>query len=112
MKKFIIWTPRILMIAFILFISMFALDVFGEGYTFLQTLVALFMHLIPSFVLLAGLLIAWKYPLAGAAIFFLAGVAYIIMAWEHITWWLIIAGPAFLISALLATGWFLSKKRR
>jgi len=35
------WLPRLLSIAFILFLSLFSLDVFGEGYGFWNTLLAL-----------------------------------------------------------------------
>ena len=37
-KQLLFWTPRILGILFALFLSMFALDVFGEGYGFWGTL--------------------------------------------------------------------------
>ena len=60
-KGLLFWTPRVLTIAFILFLGLFALDVFGEGYGFWGTLVALLMHLIPNFVVLAVLIIAWRW---------------------------------------------------
>lgn len=59
-EKFFYWAPRILTIGFVLFISMFALDVFSE-YSGHKVLVPLFIHLIPSFVLLGALGIAWKH---------------------------------------------------
>jgi len=46
-KKALYWAPRIIAILFIVFISLFALDVFIEGYGFWETIVALFMHLVP-----------------------------------------------------------------
>ena len=49
------WAPRILCIAFALFISVFALDVFSEGYSVGELLVALFMHLIPTMIILVVL---------------------------------------------------------
>ena len=60
MKKLLYWAPRALSIAFILFLSLFALDVFSEGYGFWQTLLALAIHLIPSMVLTVGVLLAWR----------------------------------------------------
>jgi len=54
-KKVLYWTPRGLCIAFALFLSMFAMDVFGEGWL-LADFVSPFMHLIPVFVLL------WSWP--------------------------------------------------
>lgn len=69
MKKVIRWLPRILAILFILFMSVFALDVFGEPRWYL----ALFMHLIPSFVLIFLTIIAWKRRRIGGILFLLAG---------------------------------------
>ncbi|MFA6256138.1 MAG: hypothetical protein WC606_03040 [Candidatus Absconditabacterales bacterium] len=102
-KGFFYWFPRIAGIVFILFISMFALDIFGNGYTFWQTVVGLFMHLIPSFVLAIVLIISRKYDLIGAIAFTLAGLAYIIVTLGKVEWYiaiswsLIIAGPAICI---------------
>ena len=61
--------PRILAILYIAFISLFALDVFEEGYGFWGTMLALLMHLIPSFILVACLVVAWKRPRIGGALF-------------------------------------------
>ena len=68
------WLPRILCILAILFVSMFALDAFAPGLTIWQQLGAFFMHLIPSFVLLAFLIIAWKWEFIGGIIFTLIGL--------------------------------------
>lgn len=68
-QKVIFWTPRILCILAILFISMFALDAFQPDLTIWQQLGNFFMHLIPSFILLAILLVAWKWELIGGGIF-------------------------------------------
>ncbi|MDD5086592.1 MAG: hypothetical protein PHV16_02470 [Candidatus Nanoarchaeia archaeon] len=68
-KKVIYWAPRIIAILFILFISLFALDVFSEDYTFFQTIIGLFMHLIPAFILIAATCIAWKNEFVGGFVF-------------------------------------------
>jgi hypothetical protein len=69
------WIPRILCILAILFISMFALDSFEPGQTIWQQLAAFAMHLIPSFILIAVLLLAWKWELTGGVIFLLIGIS-------------------------------------
>lgn len=61
----IIWIPRALGLLFVAFISLFALDVFGEGAALKDVLVGLFMHLIPSFLILIGIFVAWKRPVVG-----------------------------------------------
>jgi hypothetical protein len=72
--KLIHWLPRIICILAILFVSMFALDAFAPGLTLGQQLGAFFMHLIPSFVLLAVLLVAWNWELIGGIIFMVIGL--------------------------------------
>jgi hypothetical protein len=68
------WLPRIICILAILFVSLFALDAFAPGLTLWQQLEGLLIHLIPSFVLLAFLIIAWKRELAGGIIFIAIGL--------------------------------------
>ncbi|MGQ0603506.1 MAG: DUF7670 domain-containing protein [Anaerolineales bacterium] len=58
MEKLLFWIPRILTILFAGFVSLFALDVFVEGYGFWETLLALLMHLIPTGLILLSLAIA------------------------------------------------------
>jgi len=43
-------------------ISLFAFDVFGTGAGFFKTLLALLMHLIPSFLLIIAIVYSWKDP--------------------------------------------------
>ena len=76
-KWFLFWFPRIAAIVFIAFISMFALDIFWNGYTFWQTVVGLFMHLIPTWILFIVLILSRrKYPLMGAIAFGGFGLLY------------------------------------
>lgn len=69
------WTPRILCILAILFVSMFAMDAFEQGRTLWQNLGALVIHLIPSLILLGVLIVAWKRELVGGMILTIIGIA-------------------------------------
>ncbi len=60
-SKILYWSPRILGVLIAIFVSLFALDVFGEGYSFWETIAALAMHLIPTLVILVVLVIAWRW---------------------------------------------------
>ena len=53
-KRLLFWMPRILCIAFAVFVSLFALDVFGEGYDFFETILAFVIHLIPTGIILVA----------------------------------------------------------
>jgi hypothetical protein len=68
------WLPRIICILAILFISLFATDAFTPGLTIWQQLGAFFIHLIPSFILLALLIVAWKWEFIGGIIFTVIGL--------------------------------------
>jgi hypothetical protein len=68
------WLPRIISIVAILFISLFALDSFGPGLTIWQQLGGFFMHMIPSFILLGILILAWKREFAGGILFIIVGL--------------------------------------
>lgn len=69
LKSWLTWTPRVLAIVLILFLGLFALDVFEEERSIGEILVALFMHLVPNFILLAALLVAWRWKRFGGLLF-------------------------------------------
>ncbi len=68
------WLPRIICILAILFVSLFAADAFSPGLTIWQQLGNFFMHLIPSFILLAFFIVAWKWEFIGGIIFTVIGL--------------------------------------
>ena len=110
------WTPRVLAILFIIFLSLFSLDVFQPGMSPGDVALGLFMHNIPSFILIVLLVVAWKRDIVGAVGFIAAGLAYIGLVVSNavgsglpwyiaITWALTIAGPALLIGILFLANW-------
>lgn len=106
-KRFLFWTPRVLGLLFAAFISMFAFDVFGEGYGFWGTVWALLVHLVPTALVLIAVAIAWRREWVGALLFFLLGLAYIVVFRGDFDWiaYLMIAGPLFLIGLLFLLNW-------
>lgn len=110
-KKVLFWSPRVLGILFAIFISLFALDVFMEGYGFWETLVALFMHLIPTVIFLIVLAIAWRWERIGGILFILLGVLYIGLFWgpDQLPGYLMISGPLFLLGILFLLDGFLQR---
>lgn len=81
--KILHWTPRLLCIIAILFISLFALDAFGHDKGFWTELGDFIIHLVPSFILLIILVIAWKWELIGGIIFTLIGVIMTPVIYSH-----------------------------
>jgi hypothetical protein len=114
--KILQWTPRILCILAILFVSLFALDSFSSERTFWQNIGAFLTHLIPSFVLFAILVVAWKWENIGGIILIIVGVVFCISIFNlnynqrHFTLWqsirnvsllcfpFVLAGVLFIIS--------------
>jgi hypothetical protein len=74
--KVFYWLPRILCILAILFVSMFALDSFSPELTIWQQIGGFLIHLIPSYILLALLLVAWKWEYIGGIIYTIVGLAF------------------------------------
>ena len=100
------WAPRILTILLAAFVSLFALDVFSEGYGFFETLAALFMHLIPTFLILLALLIAWRVEWVGGVLFLLIAVGFIWLSdGRHPGVWLSMVLPSCIIAVLFFLGW-------
>jgi prepilin signal peptidase PulO-like enzyme (type II secretory pathway) len=117
--KFVYWTPRILSIIFLCFLALFSLDIFDMQLGFWGTVLGLFMHNIPVFILLAVLLISWKHEIVGGIAFILAGIAYIVsllfrgpFELYKIAWAIQISGVAFLIGILFLINWFRKSKKR
>lgn len=67
----------------IAFISIFALDAFDPKLTLWQQLAAFAIHLIPSFILLLILIIAWKRELLGGIIFLVIALMFTPLIFIH-----------------------------
>ena len=106
-RPILFWTPEVLGLLFAAFVSLFALDIFGQGYSLWETAVGLFMHLRPVWVMLIALVIAWRWEWLSGILFIGFGAWYLLTSWGQFGWpvYLVIAGPAFLIGALFLIDW-------
>jgi len=115
------WTPRFLCILAILFVSMFALDSFDSKFTVWQQLQAFFIHLIPSYILIIILIIAWKREFWGGLILMVIALGFTPSIfihnyhnnhsiWISLSIILMINFPFILTGALFMTSHFLKKK--
>jgi hypothetical protein len=85
-----------------MFLSMFALDVFNEGYGLTQTILALIMHLVPTYLVVIALVIAWRWEGVGAILFTALALFYLAMS-KGGSW--ITSGPLLLIGFLFFFNW-------
>lgn len=117
-NKFVYWTPRILTIMFLCFLSVFSMDVISPELSFWQIVAGLFIHNIPVFLLLIILIISWKREIVGGVAFIIIGILFMARMLGTIILnrfelealsQLILAGPAFLIGILFVINW---RKRR
>ncbi len=106
-KRVLFWTPRVLCILFAMFLSLFALDVFGEGYGFWETILALLIHLVPVYIVVIVLVIAWRWEWVGAILFIALALFYLVWFWGRFHWsaYLGISGPLVLLGLLFLFNW-------
>ncbi|MCD4671418.1 MAG: hypothetical protein K8R77_02035 [Anaerolineaceae bacterium] len=112
-EKVLHWAPRVLGILFAVFISVFALDVFGEGYGFWETIGALLIHLVPTYLIVGAVLLGWRWKWPGGVLFIGLAVFYIVMTRGRMDWvvYLLIPAPAALIGILFLVDWFRKRSR-
>jgi hypothetical protein len=92
-----------LAIFFNLFLMLFALDIFGEGYGLVELLVGLFMHLIPNMILGLITFLAYKKTLIGGIAFLVLGLIFTVFfhTYREFIVFIMINGPLYLIGGLL-----------
>lgn len=71
-----VWIPRVLIIAFIVFFSMFSLDAFSGNAPLLDKLAGFLIHMLPSLVMILFLVISWNRPVAAGVMFIVLGVVF------------------------------------
>jgi len=108
-NHFLFWLPRIITIVFILFISMFALDIFGTNLGFWGTILGLFMHLLPTIILTLILVIFWKKSVVLGSMWVAFGIWYLAIMipnmirqfeFYYLSWLVMFSGVAFVIACL------------
>jgi hypothetical protein len=106
--KLFFWLPRILTLSFAIFISLFALDVWSDGESFIQKLVGFLIHLIPTGLILILLVLAWRWEWVGGVACILLGIFYMILSGmrQHWSAYVFISGPLFLTGILFWISWF------
>lgn len=89
------------------FLGMFAADVFSEGYSGVELLIALFMHLFPSLLVALGVALGLRWPGVGGVLLVGLGCA---AAWFYrgfqgnpfaliLAGWAVLAGVFYLLAA-------------
>ena len=108
------WTPRVMGILFAAFLSLFALDVFGVGLSFWDSIRAFLIHLAPVYVVVIVLLLAWRWEWVGALFFAALALVYVVWARGNQHWsaYVVICGPLLLVAILFLLNWLHRKELR
>jgi hypothetical protein len=108
MEQVLFWTPRVLSMLFAAFLSLFALDVFSEGYSVGEAILALLIHLIPTYLVVIALAIAWRWGNIGGILFIAVGSLHLVTSRGE-SW--PISGPLLLVGVLFLLDWAYRAKR-
>ena len=102
-----VWTPRLLCIAFAVFLGIFTLDVFSMQLGARGTALALLMHLIPAIVVIAILAVAWRREWIAAVLFPLLAGVHVAASRGAINGaaYVVIDGPLIFIGILFLVSW-------
>jgi hypothetical protein len=109
----------LLALLFLAFLALFSLDVLESGVSVGEAALALLMHNIPVLVLLAVVIIAWKFELAGGIVFLLGGFGFAVFsAFRAQPWTMALLNnlplvlPPIVIGILYFICWSLKKGKR
>lgn len=110
--RLLLWSPRILGILVCLFLSLFSLDAFENGKSFIQALPDFALHVAPMLVLLAVVGVSWRREWVGGLAFTALAAAYAVFARAHADWILAISGPLLIVGSLFLWSWLQQRKLR
>lgn len=66
LRRWLVWTPRTLLLLFVVFLALFSLDVIVEGRSAGDIALGLLIHNLPALGLLLVTSAAWRWPWVGA----------------------------------------------
>lgn len=107
--------PRILALAYIVYISILALDIFNIGFlSWPERLIAFVIHLIPSFLTIACLIVAWKRAAIGGALFLVLAIGFTLWfhTYRHLGNFAVVSLPLLIIGGLFILDGSLKAERK
>jgi len=99
--------PRIMGFTFAGFLSIFALDALSEGNTIWEKALSLFIHLIPSLLILLTIILSRRREWIASIVFLALSVWHIFVKLGQLHWtsYLLIDGPLLLLAVLFFISW-------
>lgn len=92
-RKLLHWSPRVLIILFAAFVSLFAFDVWEMAGGFWARLGGFLVHLLPVYFIAAAGLVGWKRPLWGGVLCFVVALGMLLRfdLWEPSSFLMLVA---------------------
>jgi hypothetical protein len=105
MQQALYWIPRVLALLVAGFIGLFALDVFSGDYSLGEAILGFVIHLTPTWLILAALVIAWRWERLGGIVFLALAVFFLF--WYGPNWGiaLILTLPLVAVGLLFLADW-------
>ena len=104
-RTLLLWSPRILAVLVCAFLSLFALDAFGNGKTLSGALPDFATHLTPVLMLLVVVGVSWRWEWVGGLVFTGLAAGYAFVARDHVSWLLFISAPLLIVGLLYLWSW-------
>lgn len=94
----LIWVPRVLVLSFTGFMTLFSLDSFSGKDSFLMELAGFLIHLVPVFLLVGVLVFTWNRPRIGGILLLLVGAGFTVFfeSYQELSNFLVISLPVIL----------------
>ncbi len=108
LSRFLYYTPRISGILMILFVALFALDVFGGNEPIWEQILGFIIHAAPSIILAILMIFAWRKPVIGFIVYGLAAIGFLFFVFDSKfgpSNFMMFVAPLALISGLFWINW-------
>lgn len=106
------WTPRVLGILYAVFISLFAFDVWEMEGSLWARFGGFLIHLVPTYLVVIALLVAWWRPSAGGVLFLALAAAFsLFFGWREPGALLPLALPLVVTGVLFIADWWVMRGR-
>lgn len=103
--------PKAFSILYIAMLTWLSLDAFGENIPFLNQAIQFLVHMVPIFILIGLLAIAWSHPKLGGILFCITSIILTIFfnTYKSMSSFLAISFPLFLIGILFIVFGFIDE---
>lgn len=115
MRRWLYWTPRLLALVCTLVAGLLVADARRVSTGFWGIALTLVLQLLPVWLILIALVIAWRWEKVGGAVFLALGALGLLQSWGQLpgSVYMVLGGPLLVVSGLfLADAWYQARGLR